>query len=122
MSLSDKEILELNQLCNALIDETLTENQETRLSTWLDASVDARRFYLRATGLSASLFSYASEMQTEAPDAVSSRRKTISLPVWFFGSLAAAASLALVVWLAWPRSRAMEPTSRPNEFVAQLTG
>jgi hypothetical protein len=122
MSLSDKEILELNQLCNALIDETLTENQEPRLSTWLDASVDARRFYLRATGLSASLFSYASEMQTEAPDAVSSRRTIVSLPVWLFGSIAAAASLALVVWLAWPRSRAMEPASRPNEFVAQLTG
>jgi hypothetical protein len=122
MNLSDKEVLELNQLCNALVDGTLTENQEARLSTWLHDSVDARRFYLRAMGLSASLFSYASEMQTEASDAVSSQRNIVSLPVWFFGSLAAAAAIALVVWLAWPRSRAMDVASRPNEFVGQLTG
>jgi hypothetical protein len=122
MNLSDKEILELNQLCNALLDETLTQSQHARLSKWLSTSAGARRFYVRTMGLSASLFSYASEMQTEAPEPVSEGEKAIPLSVWLFGSLAAAASLALVAWFAWPRPHLEIAESRPAEFVAQLTG
>ena len=46
MNLSDKEILELSALCNALVDGTLTETQKVRLSDWLVASEAARRYYI----------------------------------------------------------------------------
>ena len=55
MSLSDENILELNDLCNAVVDGTLDEKQKGRLSEWLAASQEAREFYVRTTGLSASL-------------------------------------------------------------------
>ena len=106
MNLSDKEVLDLNQLCNALIDATITEAQTRRLSQYLAASAEARRFYVRAMGLSASLVSYAGELQTEAPEeprVPAEPSNVISLVRWLAGSLAAAASIALVVWFSWPR-------------------
>jgi hypothetical protein len=121
MSLSDKEILELNELCNALIDGAITQKQGARLAQWLRGSVEAREYYVRAMGLSASLISYASELQTEAPEAPVAPSNIIPLFRWVLGSLAAAAAIALVAWLGWPRS-APALASRPNEFVAQLTG
>ena len=68
MSLPDDELLELNALCNALIDGVITEADRERLEKMLAASDDARRFYVRAMTLSASLFDYAGEMQSDAPD------------------------------------------------------
>jgi hypothetical protein len=61
MNLTDREILELNELCGAVIDGTLTEAQRTRLSAWLGQSEAARRFYVSALGQSASLHTYAAE-------------------------------------------------------------
>ena len=34
MNLSDHEILELNELCNAVVDGTLTDTQRSRLTDW----------------------------------------------------------------------------------------
>jgi uncharacterized protein (DUF1501 family) len=68
MKLTDREILELNELCNAAVDETLSEAQKARLTRLLQTSEEARRFYIRVLGVSASLYSYAGEMQAEAPD------------------------------------------------------
>ncbi|MEA2711670.1 MAG: hypothetical protein QOF78_4271 [Phycisphaerales bacterium] len=138
MSLSDADILELNELCNAVVDGTLSEKQKAILSQWLTSSEEARQLYVRVTGLSASLCHYAGEMQTGEPD--------IPLPLpnpsrpwrWTFGLLAAAASLALVIWVQRGLDRVAPPTpargtgniavvvakpttSDNNEFVAQLT-
>jgi ferric-dicitrate binding protein FerR (iron transport regulator) len=120
MNLTDKDILELNELCNALVDGTLTDSQKSQLSEKLAAAEEARQFYVRFMGLSASLHEYASEMQTEAPDAV------VEMPrlwqrarfLWSFGALAAAFVFAF--WLG--------PVVKPpgaaeaGEFVAQVTG
>jgi Concanavalin A-like lectin/glucanases superfamily/FecR protein len=130
MNLTDKEILELNALCNALVDESINETQKARLSHWLASSADARKFYIRAMGLSASLFSYAGEMQSQefgrpAPE------KIIRLDwVWRLGLVAAAACLLIAV--SWYEQRSVEtiqtsqknaPASAPvAEYIAQLTG
>ena len=118
MNLTDQEILELNDLCNAVVDGTLTEAQRTRLSGWLTRSEEARRFYVRAIGLSASLFHYSSEMQAEAPDA---RRAPAHFPGWWiWGTIAATAAAALVAIALRPA--AGTGGQPPNEFVACLTG
>lgn len=124
MNLADKEILELNELCAALVDGTLTETQKVRLSDWLAASEPARRYYIRAMGLSASLYSYASEMQVEAPDAVSSS-KIVRLGVGsWLGFLAVAACVVLALWIFSQRPmRDITPAGlQPDEYVARLTG
>src|SRR5439155_17001625 len=92
MNLSDKELLELNQLCNGLEDGILSEKQKHRLSSWLASSEEARRYYIRAMALSASLYSYASEMQLEPPEAASTS-KLMRLVLWWFAPLGAAACL-----------------------------
>ena len=68
MNLPDDELLELNALCNALIDGAITDAERARLEQTLAASDDARRFYVRTMTLSAGLFDYAGEMQADAPD------------------------------------------------------
>lgn len=131
MSLSDKEILELNDLCNALVDETINDKQKARLSQWLSTSAAARRFYLRAMGLSASLFSYAAEMQSQELDRP--EPKNVVHAGWHrkVGLLAIAASIvfALFYMKLAPRNSALSqkiavppvPVEVP-EYVAQLTG
>ena len=61
MSLSDRDILELNDLCNSVVEGTITPAQEERLESWLAEDEDARRFYVRSMDLSASLGRYASD-------------------------------------------------------------
>jgi len=125
MTLNDTDILELNELCNALLDNTIAEPQHARLAHWLKTSEDARQFYVRTTGLSASLCHYASELQTEAPDAPASHMQIGRRWRWVIGLLSIAAAIAVVVWLGKPKPQipvAKEPTANENEFVAQLTG
>ena len=99
MNLTDNEILELNELCNAVVDGTLTDAQRARLTDWLAASEPAREYYVRAMDLSASLCSYASEMQVEALDAVSpSKIVRLGVGSWL-GFLAAAACVVLALWI-----------------------
>jgi hypothetical protein len=61
-------------------------------------------------------------MQTEAAEAVPARSKLVPLFAWIAGPLAAAACVALVIWLTWPKKPASGVPSHPVEFVAQLTG
>jgi hypothetical protein len=138
MNLTDKEILELNELCNAVVDETIDEKQKDRLSGMLRSSLEARQFYVRSMGQSASLHSYAAEMQMESPDGPrhggGHHRGT-----WFTMFFALAALVMLVIWLKFPHQDtphdtpisppvALNPNppsaaSAPAEvFVAQLTG
>ena len=115
MNFGDAEVLELNELCNALVDGIITAVDRARLEQLLVASHEARRFYVRATALSASLFDYAAEMQVEAPDAIvappTNERPARAL-WWMAGSLAAVAMLVAAFWIG----RAINPNG--NDIVA----
>ena len=105
MSLSDQDRLEVHALCDALADGVLTETQRARLEQWLATSEEARRCYVQAMALSASLMEYAGEMQADAPDApvINPAERPILRPaawIWTLGSLAAAAVLVLAFWMA----------------------
>ncbi len=123
MSLNDNEILELNELCNAVVDGAISEAKKAQLSQWLAESAEARQFYVRAMGLSASLYHYASEMQTEARDAVG-REKIIQAGIWWrVAGLAAAACVAFLLWFALRQKAAAPATDLQNiEYVARVTG
>lgn len=125
MSLADPEILELNALCNALADGTINSRQFSRLEQWLGQSEDARRYYVRALGLCASLQTYASEMQSEPADALPSA-KIIRPFVWaWLIPLAAAAVVVLFVtfrpFLSPSPGNSTQQT-KADESVARLTG
>ncbi len=125
MSLSDNEILELNELCSAVVDGTISDIQRARLSRWLSASDDARQFYTRAMALSASLYTFASEMQVEAPDAVPSASHVVPIAWrWWAGGLAAAAAVAAIFWVLSPPARRDGPANPAGarETVARVTG
>ena len=127
MNLTDKEILELTALANAVVDETLTDAQRARLSEWLGGSEEARRFYVRYVGMSASLFTYASEMQSEAPDALPAKVIRPSAWWWATGSLAAAACVVLGLWVGVfsQRDKAGEKLladQEREETVARISG
>jgi ferric-dicitrate binding protein FerR (iron transport regulator) len=133
MNLDDRGILELNELCSALVDGTINENQAARLSQWLATSEAARRYYVRTIGLSASLFSYAGEMQTAEPERAAWPETIIHLSWlrkinwwWQSGLLAtAAAAIALVAWITWPGNHAGNNATvipAADVFVAQLSG
>jgi ferric-dicitrate binding protein FerR (iron transport regulator) len=133
MSLGDLELLELNALCNALVDGVLTEADHARLEQMLRASEDARRFYVRALTLSSSLMQYAGEMQAEAPDLPAARSPVVrpAAWIWTLGSLAAAASIVLAFWLGWTKERVpakadnaelAEAAPESDESVARLSG
>ena len=122
MNLSDQEIVELHALCGALADGALTEAQRARLAALLAGSEAARRAYVRAMAQSASLHTYAAEMQADAPDA----RAKILRPVfvrWSLAGLAAAAALTLA-FVSFNRPAAGDSAAdvKPSETVAQLSG
>ena len=117
MNLNDQEILELTELCSAVIDGTLTGAQRTRLGDWLTRSDDARGIYVRILGQSASLHHYAAERQTDAVDpTVSTRTPFVRRTLW---ALAFAASIAVILGIWLNRSA---PASTAAGSVAQLTG
>ena len=122
MSLGDREILELTELCGALVDGGLTESRRTRLAQLLRESEAARRYYVRAMGQSASLHGYAAEMHADAPEGRFRKGRFLRFPAWLAIGFAAAAALA--VGLFFPSSaRRSDPVSAParEEFVARLT-
>jgi ferric-dicitrate binding protein FerR (iron transport regulator) len=126
MTLGDKETLELNDLCGAVVDGTLTDSQRARLAKWLRESEAARRHYVRALGQSASLHNYAAEMHADAPEAPVRLQKVFKFSFWWMGVLPAAAALALGLFFAM-RNRPVESAGEytsvtlPSQFVARLT-
>jgi ferric-dicitrate binding protein FerR (iron transport regulator) len=114
MNLNDSELLELNALCNALIDGQITDAERARLEQLLRDSEEARRYYVRALGLSASLMQYAGEMQAEAADAplVAQRVVRPAAWIWTLSSLAAAAAIVLAFWMGWKQDRNLPGNSR----------
>ena len=126
MNFSDEDRLELSALCGALADGTLDAEQRKRLAAMLATSEEARRFYVRAMSLSASLHEYASEMQSEAPDAPPANERP-AWTRWGIGAFAAAAAVALAFWLGgWGKIDAdtdgLALAKDSEELVAQISG
>ena len=119
--MNDLDRVELNELCSALVDGQLTETQHARLQKMLIDSAEARRFYVRSMELSASLYSYASEMQSEPVEP----RNIIRPTFWRRWSvpLAAAAVVTIGVWIGrslLPES--LTPGDDEREFIARISG
>jgi Concanavalin A-like lectin/glucanases superfamily/FecR protein len=121
MNLTDAEILELNELCNVLIDGTLTASQRDRLSHLLSSSEEARQFYVRAMGLSASLYHYAGEMQADEMTDTPGRGGLPSIHKNWWVGLAIAASVMIALWLVKNPKRGLAVAPQPREYVARLT-
>lgn len=123
MNFGDNERLELNELCGALVDGTLDGSQRKCLAEMLAQSEEARRFYVRAMSLSASLHEYASEMQTEAAEPEIPANERPAATLWTFGALAAAAIVLLAFWLGgFLKNDAAGGEKDGDESVAQLSG
>ena len=61
MNLSDQDIIELNELLDKLVENSITLDQKKRLEEWLEKSDQARRFYVSYMDMSVSLGHYADE-------------------------------------------------------------
>ena len=121
--MSDAELLELTELCNALADARLSDEQQQRLNAWLSRSEEARRFYVRFAGLNASLMDYAAELQSEIAEPAPPKPKLIRFPkpvVWWAGIGALAASVAVALLFKPSGSAPTAPTE--DTSVAWLTG
>ena len=123
-NLTDNEVLELSALCHALVDGAITDPERARLERWLAESEDARHYYVLTMGLSASLCDYASEMQSEAPDALTKIVRPAAWR-WAIGTLAAAAAVALAFWFGGMSERGHgTPVAEQesDDTVARLSG
>jgi hypothetical protein len=123
--MNDPEILELQTLCDGLIEGVLSDEQKRRLEAMLSQSDQARRFYVRAMALSSSLFEYAAEMQADAPSkSVTSGRISFPFERVVGPVLALAAAVALAFWIPLQLAPRTEPGSAETageETVARLT-
>lgn len=124
MNLSDPQRLELNELCSVLVDGAITDPQRARLEQLLADSPEARRIYVRAMALSASLIDYASEMQADEPTPARLAADAIVSRAWWwaFASLGAAAAIVFAFWLGGVSKSGSGGESQPPEIVAHLSG
>ena len=122
--LSDHERIELTALCGALADGTFGPSEKERLNALLRTGDEARQYYLRHAALSASLFSYAAELQSEAPAPTPVRKASIPRSMWW----AAAAAVIVLSAIVWQQQRHEQPealtvTSIPDtNLVALMSG
>jgi hypothetical protein len=121
MNLSDREILELNELCGAIIDGRATDAQRERVARLLRASEAARRFYVRALGQSASLQTYAAEMHADAPTPRVATARWPRFPVWVPVTGLAAAAVIGFFFVSGRNDGARGTDVDRSEFVARLT-
>jgi ferric-dicitrate binding protein FerR (iron transport regulator) len=129
--LTDAERVDLNEWCSLLADGALEEPQRAGLEELLRNSEEARQFYVRAMQLSASLQSYAAEMQSEPgeihpTDLVTEPAEPANVirPArwrWWVGPLAAAAIILFGFWLGQLVFRTAPPVDVPD-LVARITG
>jgi ferric-dicitrate binding protein FerR (iron transport regulator) len=133
MSLSDREIAELEALASAVVDGSATDDQLARLAQQLTTSDDARRFYVRYLGLSASLYDYADPLPS-AGALPSSGETSISPPAhparklrrrWPAFGVATAAAIVAAVWMSglWRHDDALPTLELDTDHIAaQITG
>ena len=114
--LSDPERIELTALCGALADDTLDPSEKETLNALLRTGDEARQYYLRHAALSASLFSYAAELQSEAPAPMPVRKASIPRPMWW----AAAAAVVVLSAIVWQQQRHERPEALTSPFDYRL--
>jgi hypothetical protein len=118
--MNDSERVELNELCSALVDGQLTPPQNARLQELLRESAEARRFYVRSMELSASLYSYAGEMQCEPAEPQNIIRPTF----WrrYAAPLAAAAAVVAVgFWIGRTVPEGINANDDDPELIARIS-
>ena len=97
MSLTDKEILELHELLDDLVENNLAGARRQRLEQWLRESEAARRHYVRFLDMSASLAHYAEErISDEDEEDLASDEQGSKIVRFVRPLLAVAAAVALV--------------------------
>ncbi len=121
-TMTDNDRVELNELVSALTDGRATGAKHSRLGEMLEASEEARRFYVRSMAMSASLYGYAGEMQSERPEA----KNVIPFSGWtrWAAPLAAAAAVLFGIWVARFFGGPNQPGNAEEqpESVAHLSG
>ena len=60
--LSDKDILELHELLDALVENNLPKDKLIRLENWISDNEEVRKYYVEFMDMSASLRHYAEEL------------------------------------------------------------
>ena len=121
-TMTDNDRVELNKLISALTDGRATAAEHSRLGEMLEASEEARRFYVRSMAMSASLYGYAGEMQSERPEP----KNVIPFSGWtrWAAPLAAAAAVLFGIWIARFLAGPNQPGNAEEqpESVAHLSG
>ncbi len=121
-AMTDNERVELNELISALVDGRASDAERARLEEMLGASEEARRFYVRSMAMSASLYDYAGEMQSEAPEP----GKVVAFSGWsrWAAPLAAAAAVLLGIFIArtFLSSGAPQGADEQPDMVAHISG
>src|SRR5436190_1887663 len=104
----DQELLDVvAQTASEMSDEL--DQRQAALGHWVSTSPDARQCYIRAMALSASLCSYASEIQTGEADGGAAPPASAIRWKWMISFLAIAACLAVMFWV-----KSRTPASSPQ--------
>ncbi len=115
MRLSDREILELHELLDALVENNLAGERRKRLEKWLAESDSARRHYVRFMDMSSSLCSYAEErLSDEDDEGVVPFDPDAGKLVRFLRPLSVAAGIAVVGFFGYKNYLAID---NPNLIV-----
>ncbi len=123
--MTDNDRVELNELISALLDGRASAAEHSRLEQMLADSEEARRFYVRSMELSASLYEYSGEMQSERAEPTN----VIHVAKWTTWSrwtapLAAAAAVLFGIWIArffLGPNQPLAPDEQPDS-IAHLSG
>jgi hypothetical protein len=95
--LSDKDILELHELLDALVENNLPKDKLIRLENWISDNEEVRRYYVEFMDMSASLRHYAEELISDDTES-SIEEKSNNLISFWKPFLAVAAVLILGIF------------------------
>jgi len=115
MSLSEKELWELGELASAAADGWISDDQRARLEQLLASSEEARKHYLRLSGISAGA-AWIAHAEPAVRSAWTPRRLRVGPSLWT--GWAAAAVLAIVAGGVWFKTR---PQTPQNTIARTLT-
>ena len=114
MNLRDQDIIELNELLDKLVENSITLDQKKRLEEWLEKSDQARRFYVSYMDMSVSLGHYADETlgEIEKEDNEGALNN-------LFQSVQSWLPLAALI-LLHPSNLGLKESSQPDQFTQVL--
>ena len=96
--LSDKDILELHELLDALVENNLPKDKLIRLENWISDNEEVRKYYVEFMDMSASLRHYAEELISDDTES-SIEEKSSNLLSFWKPFLAVAAVITLGIFL-----------------------